>query len=129
MAQAAASTPSREDFAAMLEESFTQGNLHEGSVIKGKVVGIEKDVAVIDVGLKTEGRVALKEFSQPGKEAVLKPGATVEVHLERIANALAGAILSRDQPRRRAAWTARRWRAARLSASCSWPAAGRSASS
>ncbi len=50
MAQAAA-TPSREDFAAMLEESFTQGNLHEGSVIKGKVVGIEKDVAIIDVGL------------------------------------------------------------------------------
>ena len=59
MAQALAN-PSREDFAAMLEESFTQGNLHEGSVIKGKVVGIEKDVAIIDVGLKTEGRVQLR---------------------------------------------------------------------
>ena len=59
--------PSREDFAAMLEESFRHGNLQEGSVVKGTVVGIEKDVAVIDVGLKTEGRVALREFAGPGR--------------------------------------------------------------
>src|SRR5262249_52022229 len=59
----ATATPTREDFAALLEESFTQGNLQEGTVVKGKVVGIEKDLAVIDVGAKTEGRVALREFS------------------------------------------------------------------
>ena len=58
MATATAQAPSREDFAKMLDESFGTGNLQEGSVIKGKVVGIEKDLAVIDVGLKTEGRVA-----------------------------------------------------------------------
>jgi small subunit ribosomal protein S1 len=50
---ATAAAPSREDFASMLDESFQTGNLQEGSVIKGKVVGIEKDMAVIDVGLKT----------------------------------------------------------------------------
>ena len=60
MAIAAAAAPSREDFASLLEESFTSGNLQEGSVIKGIVVAIEKDLAVIDVGLKTEGRVALR---------------------------------------------------------------------
>ena len=60
--------PSREDFAAMLDESFGSGNLQEGSVIKGNVVAIEKDMAVIDVGLKTEGRVALREFAGPGRE-------------------------------------------------------------
>ena len=47
---ATAQAPSREDFAKMLDEAFGTGNLQEGSVIKGKVVGIEKDLAVIDVG-------------------------------------------------------------------------------
>ncbi len=64
---ATAAAPSREDFAAMLDESFQTGNLQEGSVIKGIVVGIEKDMAVIDVGLKTEGRVAVREFQGPGR--------------------------------------------------------------
>ena len=45
MATATAQNPSRDDFAAMLEESFQTGNLQEGSVIKGIVVGIEKEVA------------------------------------------------------------------------------------
>ena len=47
----ATAAPMHEDFAALLDESFGNGNLQEGSVIKGTVVGIEKDVAVIDVGL------------------------------------------------------------------------------
>jgi ribosomal protein S1 len=54
--------PSREDFAALLDESYGQNEAFEGSVVKGLVVAIEKDVAVIDLGLKTESRVALKEF-------------------------------------------------------------------
>ena len=60
---AALKNPSREDFAALLDESFGKSDALEGSVIKGRVVAIEKDMAVIDVGLKTEGRVALREFS------------------------------------------------------------------
>ncbi|ARP99536.1 30S ribosomal protein S1 [Pseudorhodoplanes sinuspersici] len=103
MAQASA-TPSREDFAAMLEESFTQGNLHEGSVIKGTVVGIEKDVAIIDVGLKTEGRVQLREFTGPGRGNEIKVGDEVEVYLERVENALGEAVLSRDKARREESW-------------------------
>ena len=60
--------PSRDDFAAMLEESFTQGGSpQEGSVVQGIIVGIEKDLAVIDVGAKTEGRVPLREFAGPGR--------------------------------------------------------------
>jgi small subunit ribosomal protein S1 len=59
-------TPSRADFEAMLEESFVGRSPAEGSVIKGTVVAIENDFAVVDVGLKTEGRVSLKEFSMPG---------------------------------------------------------------
>src|ERR1700712_762259 len=104
MATANALAPSREDFAALLEETFGGGNLQEGSVIKGTVVGIEKDMAVIDVGLKTEGRVAVKEFQGPGRGSELKIGDTVEVYLERVENALGEAVLSRDKARREESW-------------------------
>src|SRR2546421_265194 len=105
MASTAASYhPTRDDFAAMLDESFAGGNLQESSVIKGKVVAIEKDMAVIDVGLKTEGRVALREFAGPGRESDLKVGDEVEVFLDRIENALGEAVLSRDKARREESW-------------------------
>src|SRR5437773_728927 len=96
--------PSRDDFAKMLEESFTQGSPQEGNVVKGTVVAIEKDVAVIDVGAKTEGRVALREFAGPGRQADIKVGDTVEVYLERVENALGEAVLSRDKARREESW-------------------------
>ena len=64
------------------------------------MVAIEKDVAVIDIGLKTEGRVALKEFSGPGRDQAIKVGDEVEVYLERIENALGEAVISRDKARR-----------------------------
>jgi len=105
MATATAHAPTREDFASMLEESFAQGGTpSEGTVVKGKIVGIEKDMAVIDVGAKTEGRVALREFAAPGRQADLKVGDTVEVYLERVENALGEAVLSRDKARREESW-------------------------
>mgnify|MGYP005820011175 CR=1 FL=1 len=94
----------REDFAALLEESFTRNEALEGTVIKGKVVAIEKDMAIIDVGLKTEGRVALKEFTGPGRDQELKVGDEVEVYLDRIENALGEAVISRDKARREESW-------------------------
>jgi cytidylate kinase len=69
-----------------------------------RVVGIEKDLAIIDVGLKTEGRVALKEFTGPGREGDIKIGDEVEVYLERIENALGEAVISRDKARREESW-------------------------
>jgi small subunit ribosomal protein S1 len=104
MAQAAAAAPTREDFAKLIDESFSDGHLEEGSVVKGTVVAIERDHAVIDVGLKTEGRVALREFSGPGRNPEIKVGDTVEVYLDRIENALGEAVLSRDKARREESW-------------------------
>ncbi len=104
MATATAAAPTREDFAAMLDEAFGQGNLQEGTVVKGIVVGIEKDMALIDVGAKTEGRVAIREFSGPGRGGEIKVGDEVEVYLERIENALGEAVLSRDKARREESW-------------------------
>ncbi len=97
--------PTREDFEALLSESYLDNPATEGSVVKGRVVAVENDFVIIDVGLKMEGRVAVKEFSQPGKDVAIKLGDTVEVYLERIENALGEAVLSRDKARREEAWT------------------------
>ena len=80
MAKSAVSmTPTRDDFMSLLEESYSDRPVAEGQVVKGKVLAIENDLVIIDVGLKTEGRVALKEFAMPGKDAEIKAGDTVEV--------------------------------------------------
>lgn len=96
--------PTRDDFAAMLEESFSSGSALEGTVVKGTVVAVENDLAIIDVGLKTEGRVALKEFAVPGEDPNLSVGDIVEVFLDRIENAMGEAVLSREKARREEAW-------------------------
>lgn len=98
--------PTRDDFSALLDESFGGRDFMEGTVVHGKIVGIEKDFAIIDVGLKTEGRVSLKEFGldDNGKPTV-KTGDTVEVFLERVENAMGEAVISRDKARREEAWT------------------------
>ena len=90
-----------DDFEALLMESFEDQDLAEGTVVKGTVTGIEKDMAVVDVGLKTEGRVPLREFG--GKDEI-KVGDEVEVYVERIENALGEAVVSRDKARREEAW-------------------------
>ncbi|MCE3590435.1 S1 RNA-binding domain-containing protein, partial [Escherichia coli] len=71
--------PTREDFEALLAESFATNDLAEGYVVKGRIVAIEKDMAIIDAGLKVEGRVPLKEFGAKAKDGSLKPGDIVEV--------------------------------------------------
>lgn len=96
--------PTSEDFAALLEESFAHSDIEEGSVVKGKIVAIEKDMALIDVGLKTEGRVPLKEFGMTGKQASVGIGDVVEVYLERVENAAGEAVLSREKARREESW-------------------------
>jgi len=97
--------PSRDDFASLLNESLggAEGGF-EGRVVKGTVTAIENDLAVIDVGLKSEGRVALREFAAPGQKSELKVGDEVEVYVDRVENSNGEAMLSRDRARREAAW-------------------------
>ena len=96
--------PAIEDFASLLDESYGASDSLEGTVIKGTVINIENDLAIIDVGLKSEGRIPLKEFAAPGQDAELNVGDTVEVFLERIENSAGEAVLSRDKARREEAW-------------------------
>jgi small subunit ribosomal protein S1 len=98
--------PTRDDFSALLDETFGGRDFAEGTVVQGKVVGIEKDFAIIDVGLKTEGRILMKEFGvDDAGKATVKIGDTVEVFLERVENAMGEAVISRDKARREEAWT------------------------
>jgi small subunit ribosomal protein S1 len=101
---ASLANPSRDDFAAMLDQTLGQADSFEGRVVIGTVTGIENDLAVIDVGLKSEGRVPLREFAAPGQKADLKVGDEVEVYVDRVENANGEAMLSRDRARREAAW-------------------------
>ena len=96
--------PSTEDFANMLEETFSSDTVMEGSVVKGRITAIENDLAIIDVGLKTEGRVPLREFAMAGQDPDVSVGDEVEVFLERIENAMGEAMLSRDKARREESW-------------------------
>ena len=102
MADTQTLNPSTNDFAEMFAASLEAQEMQEGSVVKGRVTAVEKDVAVVDVGLKSEGRVPLREFGERASE--LQPGDEVDVYLERIENALGDAVISRDKARREEAW-------------------------
>ncbi len=95
----------KESFAALLDESLGTSSSLEGTVVKGHVIAIENDNVLIDVGLKSEGRVPLKEFAVPGKAPELKVGDIVEVYLERMEDKHGEAQLSREKARREEAWT------------------------
>ncbi|WP_235935755.1 30S ribosomal protein S1 [Devosia aurantiaca] len=88
----------------MLLDSFVDNEPLEGAVVKGRVVAIEKDLAIIDVGLKTEGRVALKEFGQAYRDGQIQVGSEVEVYVDRVENAVGEAVLSREKARREESW-------------------------
>ena len=100
----AAQSVIKEDFEALLMDSFMENEPLEGTVVKGRVVAIEKDLAIIDVGLKTEGRIALKEFGQAGRDGTIKVGSEVEVYVDRVENAMGEAVLSREKARREESW-------------------------
>jgi small subunit ribosomal protein S1 len=97
--------PTRDDFSALLDEQLQGRDLGEGQVVHGRVVGIEKDIIIIDVGLKTEGRIPAREFGIGEGAVIPKLGDDVEVYLERVENALGEAVISRDKARREEAWT------------------------
>jgi small subunit ribosomal protein S1 len=98
-------TPANDSFASLLAGTFGPKSSMEGSVIKGKIVAVDEEFATIDVGLKSEGRVALKEFALPGQASELKVGDTVEVFLERMEDRNGEASLSREKAKREESWT------------------------
>lgn len=101
---ASTATPTRDDFAALLDKSLGESQSFEGKVVKGRVTAIENDLVVIDVGLKSEGRISIREFTPPGQAPQVSVGDEVDVYVDRVENAFGEAMLSRDRARREAAW-------------------------
>ncbi|WP_321490524.1 30S ribosomal protein S1 [uncultured Hyphomonas sp.] len=94
--------PSSDDFASMFESSAAAAAMQEGQVVPATVIRIENDAVLVDIGLKTEGRIPLREFSMEDDQP--KSGDIVDVYLDRIENALGDAVLSRDKARREERW-------------------------
>ncbi len=107
MAHVAANLKDREDskeFAALLAETLGESQSFEGSVVKGVVIGLADDHVIVDVGLKSEGRIPRQEFSKPGEDPEIKIGDTVEVYVERMENRNGESVLSREKARREEVW-------------------------
>jgi small subunit ribosomal protein S1 len=92
-----------ENFADLFEESL-KNEKEEGAIVKGKVVAIENDLAIVDVGLKSEGRISVKEFDEPDGTNTLNVGDEIEVYLERFENAQGQAVISREKAVRQKSW-------------------------
>ncbi|WP_428374671.1 30S ribosomal protein S1 [Lichenicoccus sp.] len=94
-----------EDFATLLDETLGRDTGFDGSVVTGRVVRLTEEFAIVDVGLKSEGRVALKEFGVPGAPTDVKPGDVIELYVERYEDRDGAIVLSREKARREEAWT------------------------
>src|SRR5215217_7463094 len=93
-----------EDFAAMLAESFGQDNVKEGEILRGTVIAVGKDFAIVDVGYKSEGQVPLEEFRMADGTIGVKPGDVVDVLLESRENENGLCILSKEKADRFKVW-------------------------
>ena len=94
-----------ENFASLLDETLGQDTGFDGSVVTGRVLRLTDEFAIVDVGLKSEGRIALKEFGPPGTKPDIKPGDIIELYVERYEDKDGAIILSREKARREEAWT------------------------
>src|ERR1700678_1332274 len=94
-----------EDFATLLDEMLGADSGFDGSVVTGRVVRLTEEFAIVDVGLKSEGRVSLKEFAPPGQKPEVKPGDVIELYVERYEDRDGAIVLSREKARREGAWT------------------------
>ncbi|MBT4937571.1 MAG: 30S ribosomal protein S1, partial [Rhodospirillaceae bacterium] len=94
-----------EIFADLLNETLSEDDRLQGKVVNGTILSIENDIVIIDVGLKSEGAVTIKEFSEPGGEITIKAGDKIDVFVERYEGRDGTVMLSRDKARREEAWT------------------------
>jgi small subunit ribosomal protein S1 len=94
-----------EDFASLLDETLGSDTGFDGSVVTGRIVRLTDEFAIVDVGLKSEGRVLLKEFAPPGVKPDIKPGDMIDLYVERYEDKDGSIVLSREKARREEAWT------------------------
>ena len=94
-----------ENFAEMFEQSITQMNMRVGEIITGEVVDINRDVVIVNAGLKSEGVIPVEQFYDENGELDVKVGDTVEVALDSFEDGYGESRLSREKAKRARAWT------------------------
>ena len=107
MAQAAKRLTDRtesKEFAALLSESMKGQEKFTGNVVNGTIVAVTSDFVIVDVGLKSEGRIPVSEFYKPGEENEVKAGDSIEVFVEKMEDRNGESVLSREKARREEAW-------------------------
>ncbi len=95
---------SNSEYDALISKTFKNTKIKENSIITGKIVSVENDIVTIDVGLKSEGRIPLNEFSRPGHKPELNIGEETEVFIENVDNANGETVLSREKAVKQKAW-------------------------
>ncbi len=94
-----------ENFAEMFEQSINQMNMRVGEIITGEVVDINRDVVIVNAGLKSEGVIPVEQFYDENGELDVKVGDTVEVALDSFEDGYGESRLSREKAKRARAWT------------------------
>ncbi len=95
---------SNSEYDNLITDSLKQSSAKEKSITLGKVISIENDIVTIDVGLKSEGRVPLSEFSRPGQKSEIEVGDETEVFIENVDSANGETLLSREKAVKQKAW-------------------------
>ena len=92
------------EYDTLITNSLKNSSAKEKSIATGKIISIENEIVTIDVGLKSEGRIPLSEFSRPGQKTEVEVGDETEVFIENVDNANGETLLSREKAVKQKAW-------------------------
>ena len=95
---------SNSEYDELISNSLKNSSVKEKSIASGKIISIENDIVTVDVGLKSEGRIPLSEFSRPGRSSDIEVGDEIEVFIENVDNANGETLLSREKAVKQKAW-------------------------
>ena len=95
---------SNSEYDSLISSSLSNSSAKEKSIATGKIISIENEIVTIDVGLKSEGRIPLGEFSRPGQKTEIEIGDDVEVFIENVDSSNGETILSREKAIKQKAW-------------------------
>ena len=95
---------SNDEYENLISKSITLKDKKEKSIVEGKIIAIENDVVIIDVGLKSEGRIPLTEFSRPGQKPEIQIGENLKVFIENVDGPNGETKLSREKAIKQGAW-------------------------
>ncbi|WWO98682.1 MAG: 30S ribosomal protein S1 [Candidatus Dasytiphilus stammeri] len=93
-----------ESFAQLFEESLKEIKIRPGSIITGKVIAIDKDIVLVDAGLKSESPIPIEQFKNANGELEIQVGNKIDVALEAVEDGFGKTLLSREKAKRYEAW-------------------------